>query len=104
MQKIRGLMADRFTGDVAWNIGSLVFLAAGGLIINGVIVSLRGADALGVFNQVYAFYIVLSQIGVGGLQHSVLKQVAYMRDDRDACADATPVDCAPRPGPGTAHR
>ena len=91
MQKIRGLMADRFTGDVAWNIGSLVFLAAGGLIINGVIVSLRGADALGVFNQVYAFYIVLSQIGVGGLQHSVLKQVAYMRDDRDACADATGV-------------
>lgn len=91
MQTVRTLFSGRFTGDVLWNVGSLVFLAAGGLLINGLIVTFRGTEALGVFNQVYAFYIVLSQIGVGGLQHSVLKHVSYEQDDLDTCADLTAV-------------
>jgi O-antigen/teichoic acid export membrane protein len=80
---------QRFTSDVLWNLGSLLFLAVGGLFMNGLIVGLRGAEALGIFNQVFAFYIVLSQIGVGGVQFSVLQQISYAQDEPEVCADTT---------------
>jgi O-antigen/teichoic acid export membrane protein len=83
------LTTDRFNMDVMWNLASLIILAVGGIIINSVILALRGLDALGIFNQVFAFYIVLSQIGVGGLQFSTLKHISYVQDDREACADIT---------------
>jgi O-antigen/teichoic acid export membrane protein len=86
---IRRLWANQFNQDVLWNIASLGFLAFGGVLINLVIIRFRGEDALGVFNQVFAIYIVLSQIGVGGLQHSALKHISYHQDDRARCADIT---------------
>jgi O-antigen/teichoic acid export membrane protein len=81
----------RFTGDVLWNVGSLAFLALGGLLVNGLVVSLRGVEALGVFNQIYAFYTILSQIGVGGVQFSVLKHVSYVQSDLDVASETTTV-------------
>jgi O-antigen/teichoic acid export membrane protein len=87
--RYRSLLRDRFSQDVLWNIGSLAFLAVGGVVINTIIVRLRTAEALGVFNQIYAIYIVLSQVGVGGLQHSVLKHVSYNQDNRPLCGDIT---------------
>lgn len=81
----------RFTGDVLWNVGSLAFLALGGLLVNGLVVSLRGVEALGVFNQIYAFYTILSQIGVGGVQFSVLKHVSYVQDNLDSASETTTV-------------
>lgn len=86
---LRHLLDSKFNQDVLWNVGSLAFLAGGGVLINLIIMRFRGEAALGVFNQVYAFYIVLSQLGVGGLQHSVLKHVSYHQDDRPLCADIT---------------
>jgi O-antigen/teichoic acid export membrane protein len=46
----------------------------------------RGPQALGIFNQVFAFYIVISQIAVGGLQFSVLKHCSYEQDNLTECA------------------
>ena len=83
------LMRSKFSQGVLWNVGSLAFLAGGGVLINLIVVRFRGEAALGVFNQVYAVYIVLSQVGVGGLQHSVLKHVSYQQSDRDRCGDIT---------------
>ncbi|MBN2303328.1 MAG: oligosaccharide flippase family protein [Anaerolineae bacterium] len=82
-------LASKFNQDVLWNVASLGFLALGGVIINAIILRIRGDVALGIFNQVYAVYIVLSQIGVGGLQHSVLKHISHHQDDLDRCADIT---------------
>ncbi|MBX7244598.1 MAG: oligosaccharide flippase family protein [Candidatus Sumerlaeaceae bacterium] len=79
-------LKGRFTRDVLWNVGSLAILGASGLIVNAVILAARGPDALGVFNQVFAFYIVLSQIAVGGLQFSALRHCSYVQDDREECA------------------
>lgn len=45
-----------------------------------------GPQALGIFNQVFAFYIVISQITVGGLQFSVLKHCSYEQDNLTECA------------------
>lgn len=86
---LRRFWANSFNRDVLWNVGSLGVLALGGVVINLVIIRFEGEAALGVFNQVYAFYIVLSQIGVGGLQHSALKHISYHQEDLDRCADIT---------------
>lgn len=83
------LHGNRLARGVAWNIASLAFLAGGGVLMNLIVIRFRGEAALGIFNQVYAVYIVLSQIGVGGLQHSVLKHVSYQQSDRDLCGDIT---------------
>ncbi|MBI5961141.1 MAG: oligosaccharide flippase family protein [Chloroflexi bacterium] len=83
------MWSNKFNQDVLWNIASLGLLAFGGVLINLVILRFRGEAALGVFNQVFALYIVLSQIGVGGLQHSALKHISYHQEDRARCADIT---------------
>lgn len=80
-QHIRRLISTKLSQDVLWSVASLGFLAFGGILSNLIIVSLEGVQALGIFNQSYAIFIVLSQIGVGGLQFSVLKHVSYHQKD-----------------------
>ncbi len=79
-------LKHRFTRDVIWNIGSLAILGLGGILINTIVMACRGPQALGIFNQVFAFYIVISQIAVGGLQFSVLKHCSYNQDNFNECA------------------
>jgi O-antigen/teichoic acid export membrane protein len=68
--------------NIAWNMGSLAFLAAAGLLLNFVIGRVYGAQALGLFNIVFALYILLSQLGVLGVHFSALRAVSehYGRD------------------------
>lgn len=80
---------DTFGLDVLLSMGSLVVLAVSGILINLIITLARGTEGLGVFNQVYALYITLSQINTAGLQFSTLRYVSYVSDDRDRCADIT---------------
>ena len=77
---------SRFRRDVCWNIGSLAVLGLSGLVINALILTRQGPEALGVFNQVFAFFIVVSQVAVGGLQSSVLKQCSYVQSNLPECA------------------
>lgn len=72
----RGESSGRFQRDVAWNVASLVVLAASGIALNVLIGRLYGAATLGVFNQVLAAYIFFSQLGVGGVNLSALKSIA----------------------------
>jgi O-antigen/teichoic acid export membrane protein len=51
--------------------------------------ALRGPQALGIFNQVFAFYIVISQIAAGGIQFSALKHCSYKQDNMQECAVIT---------------
>jgi len=66
---------------------SLVILAASGFLMNALIVAARGEEALGVFNQVYAIYLIFSQIVVFGLHHSVLRLVSINSQDRAYCSE-----------------
>lgn len=75
-------LQHKLTTDIAWSMGSLVVLAASGILINVIIAAFRDAAALGAFNQAYAIYIVASQIAVFGLHYSVLRHAALY--DRDA--------------------
>jgi O-antigen/teichoic acid export membrane protein len=86
---LTGFDLKQFNAGVVWNVASLGFLAGGGILINLIIIRFQGEAALGIFNQVYAIYIILSQLGVGGLQHSALRHISYHQNDRERCADIT---------------
>ncbi len=84
------LSQDRkFRVDVLWNIASLGVLGVSGIVLNVLIAGTVGAEALGVFNQVFAVYIFLSQLSVGGVHLSVMKHVSHHPRDRDTCAAIT---------------
>lgn len=66
----------RFRRDVLWNFASTAVLAAGGLLLIRLLVELHGAEGFGVFAQVWAPYVLFSQLAVGGLDRSVLRALA----------------------------
>ena len=75
------LLNQKFSRDLLWNYISLAFLSISGILINLIIAGRYGAETLGVFNQVYAVYIVVSQFSTGGIQYSALRHVAeHARD------------------------
>jgi O-antigen/teichoic acid export membrane protein len=78
-----------FGTNVLWNMASLAFLAAAGLFLNFVIARWYGAEALGLFNIVFALYIFLSQISVLGVHHSVLRYVSEFAGSHQRQMDAT---------------
>jgi O-antigen/teichoic acid export membrane protein len=75
------LLGGKLTRDIGYSLGSFAVLALSGLVINLVITWLRDAAALGVFNQSYAVYILISQIATFGLHYSVLRYSAVHDSD-----------------------
>ncbi len=61
----------KFTTDLIWNAGAFALSAFFGVLVNLLIIRFHDAAALGVFNLVYAVYILLSQLAVGGVHLSV---------------------------------
>jgi stage V sporulation protein B len=76
------------SGDILYNLGSLSFLAAAGLMLNLVIGRVYGAGVLGSFSIVFAIYIFASQIGTAGIHYSVLRSVSLANDLEQARAAA----------------
>ena len=70
------VLMGKFGSDVIWNIASLAVLAVCGIVMNIIIAWYYSPDVLGAFNQVYAVYMVFSQLAVAGIHLSVLKYVA----------------------------
>ncbi len=88
-RKIKASMTSRLGQGFSWNMLSLVILAANGFLMNALIVATRGEEALGVFNQVYAIYLIFSQVVVFGLHHSVLRLVSVNDKNRNYCSEIT---------------
>jgi O-antigen/teichoic acid export membrane protein len=63
--------SDKFTTDLLWNIGSFAMIAIMGILLNIIILKQYGTATLGVFNQVYAIYLLLSQLAVSGVHLAV---------------------------------
>lgn len=68
--------------DVTWNLAAFGLMAVGGLVVNILIARHYGPAALGVFNQAFAIYLIVSQLAVFGIGHSALKHVAEHADAR----------------------
>ncbi len=87
IDSLRASLRDQFTQGIAWNVLSLAILGCSGIVCNALIQIWRGPEALGVFNQVFAIYIIASQLAVGGLQFSTLKHCSHAQGNRDECGD-----------------
>ena len=61
----------KFSSDLWFNAAAFGGSAVLGVLLNLFIVRYHDAAALGVFNQVYAVYILLSQLAVGGVHLAV---------------------------------
>jgi len=71
----------KFQIDFSWNFLSLGILAISGILINFVILSFYSVDALGIFNQTYAIFVIASQFSVLGIHFSVLKRASKKHKD-----------------------
>jgi len=69
--------------DLIFNYASFFCLAASGILINFFIAIYFEPEVLGRFNIVYAVYILLSQLSVGGVHYSMLRHVAICQDQRE---------------------
>lgn len=66
----------KLVGDFVWNYVSLACLAGAGAGANLVIVATYPPEILGVFNLLFALFIVSSQFAVAGIHFSVLRAMA----------------------------
>jgi Membrane protein involved in the export of O-antigen and teichoic acid len=80
IKQIKDLIASRFAQGVIWNLSSFATLALAGILLNMLIGRYYGADVLGEFNQVYAVYILFSQLAVWGVNVSTLRYTAQNQD------------------------
>lgn len=64
-----------------WNYGSIAVLAVSGFAFSTIIAVFYNAEVLGVFNQVYAYYLLLSQLAACGIHMSVLKYASERCND-----------------------
>lgn len=78
-----------FSRDVWWNVVALGAAGVLGILLNYLVSAVHGAAALGVFNQAFAVYVVLSQLGALGIHYSVLRRVAAATDPAERSAVVT---------------
>jgi O-antigen/teichoic acid export membrane protein len=82
-------MDSKYARDAVWNYGSFLIQAISGVVINGSILLFLNAEALGVFNQIYAIYAIAGQLFVCGIHDSILKHAAeYSPDEKDRNTDS----------------
>jgi O-antigen/teichoic acid export membrane protein len=65
----------KFYSDLVWNLVSYVFIGCAGILINLFIVWFLNYDELGIFNQVFSIYIILSQLAAFGIHLSLQRFV-----------------------------
>ena len=70
-KKIRLLLNSKFNIDLLWNVAGFGISGIIGILINVLLYRFYDSSVLGVFNQIYAVYIMLSQLAVGGVQFAV---------------------------------
>jgi O-antigen/teichoic acid export membrane protein len=81
MSKAPGSLDKKLVGDAAWNYGAFAIMAGTGVALNFFIAAVFGTAALGVFNQIYAVYVVTAQLAVFGIHDSAQKYIAQHADD-----------------------
>jgi O-antigen/teichoic acid export membrane protein len=78
-------ISNKFGRDVSWNFLSFGVLGVSGIFLNIIVGRFYGAGTLGVFNQVFALYILFSQFAVFGIHFSVLKHISEFSHGQSKC-------------------
>ena len=71
----------KFFQDAIWNYSAFAVMALTGVILNFFIAWKMGLEALGVFNQIYAIYVILGQLAAFGVNDSAQKHRAEYDTD-----------------------
>lgn len=79
----------KFLTDTVWNYGAFALMAGTGVLVNFFIAGYIGVEALGVFNQVFAIFVVGGQLAVLGLHDSAQRHAAQFADDPDVQATSS---------------
>ncbi len=72
-----------FKSGVFWNLFSFFVMGVSGLLLNVLIARYYEPWVLGVFNNVFAIFIISAQLGSLGMHQSVLRHVSVYSGDRD---------------------
>jgi len=78
----RNIFKKKFVRDSIWSLMGVGILAISGVLINILIGNFLDVSSLGIFNYVYALYIVLSSLAVFGLTNSVIKHTSESADNQ----------------------
>ena len=81
MSQLYSGIDKKFFGDTAWNYLAFSVMALTGILLNFLIAWKSGIESLGVFNQIYAAYVILGQLAVFGINDSVQKNTAEHNND-----------------------
>jgi O-antigen/teichoic acid export membrane protein len=81
MADLQSRFDAKFLKDTAWNYAAFGIMAATGVILNFYIAAHFGIATLGVFNQIYAVYVIAAQVAVMGLHDSAQKHNAEFAAD-----------------------
>jgi len=73
---------DKFNVDLIWNIVSFFLIGVIGISLNILILKYYDSSILGVFNEVYAIYILLSQVSTGGIHLSLQKYIPQYSNEK----------------------
>lgn len=68
--------------NISLTMISFAILAASGALVNIFVVAARDSAALGVFNQAYSVYIIVSQFAAFGIHYSVMRNAAFHENSR----------------------
>jgi O-antigen/teichoic acid export membrane protein len=71
-------LQSKFLSDAIWNYIAFAVMAGIGVILNFYIAVHFGIEALGIFNQIYALYVVTAQFAVMGFHDSAQKHISEM--------------------------
>jgi O-antigen/teichoic acid export membrane protein len=74
-------LSTKISTDISWNMISNAIVGIIGLLLNIIIARYYGSGVLGVFNQIYAIFIILSQLAVSGVHLSILKVSAQFSNE-----------------------
>ena len=84
MANVSSRLDRKLLGDTAWNYSAFALMAGTGVILNFFIAIQFGVETLGVFNQIYAVYVIAAQLAVFGLHDSAQKYTSEHHDQGDA--------------------
>lgn len=70
------MSSKKYYSDTAWNFGAFGVQAVSGALLNLVLMKYAGPGTLGIFNQLYAVFVIAGQLAVLGLNDSCQKHVA----------------------------
>ena len=72
-----------FARGVVYNVASFAIMGVLGFAINALIARYYGDTGLGIFSQVFAFFIIASQLAAGGFVFAAMRFCAKHTADRD---------------------